>query len=167
MAELKKEIAGSSPELKHVDETADRSAPKVEHVVVQKNPMLDLNKEIADKKGEIESFAATGGVKVVKEGVLGEITKGPSGLKHVDEAADRSAPIIEGGVQVKMNPMAELKKEIAGSSPELKSVEASDRSAPVIDKDVTLKPALMPVLADELKRRVSGDGIASSAIAVS
>jgi len=98
MADLTKEIAGSTPELKHVDETADRSAPVVEMgVKLKESPMAALQKEIADKKDEITGFATIGAQRVAAKDMLGEIEKRKSvELKHVDEAADRSAPIIEG-----------------------------------------------------------------------
>jgi len=123
---------------------------------VKESPMVALQKEIADKKGEITDFAATGGVKVVKEGVMGEIAKGATDLKHIEEGADRSAPVIESGVKLKRNSMSALKQQIGSTSPELKHVEeAADRSAPVLDADVKVKPSPMPQLAEEIKRRSS------------
>merc|ERR1719473_866234 len=157
MAALKEELVakGSSPALKHVEESADRSSPMVEAgVTVKPSPMAGLQAEIAAKKGEIESFAAVGGVKVVKEGVMGQIAKAPSELKHVEGAADRSAPVIESDVTLKMNPMAALKEELVakGSSPALKHVEESaDRSSPMVEAGVTVKPSPMAELAKEIQ----------------
>jgi len=159
MAALKKELAGSSPELKHV-ETVDRSVPSIEaDVKVKSSPMLALSQEIAEKKGEIESFAAQGGVKVAKEGVLDDIAKGATGLKHVDVVADKSAPVIPSDVTIKPSPMAALKKELAGSSPELKHVETVDRSVPSIEADVTLKRSKMPDIAAEIKKHASSEAV--------
>merc|ERR1712232_471980 len=156
MDKLKEELAASS-ELKHVEEASDRSAPQIEtNIKVKESPMVALQKEIEEKKDEIADFAATGGVKVAKEEVMGEIAKGAADLKHVEEGADRSAPLIESDVTIKPSPMADLKKEIASSSPELKHVdEAADRSAPVVEADVKVKASLMPQLADEIKQRTS------------
>jgi hypothetical protein len=63
-------------------------------------------------------------VKVAKEGVLDDIAKGATGLKHVDVVADKSAPVIPSDVTIKPSPMAALKKELTGSSPELKHIRA-------------------------------------------
>jgi len=87
---------------------------------------------------------------------MDEIATGASALKHVEEGADRSAPVIEAGVTIKPNPMAEVKAELTTALPELKPAEeVADRSAPKIEADFKLKPSLMPALADELKRRTS------------
>ena len=156
MPQLKKELEGSNVQLKHV-ETADHSAPIVApDVRVQPSPMLALQKEIADKQAEITDFAAQGGVKVVKESVLSEVTHAPE-LKHV-EVADRSAPMIEADVKLKPSPMPQLTKELTGSNVQLKHVETADHSAPVIDSNVTLKKSSMPALVDEIKRKASQDG---------
>lgn len=156
MADLKKEIASAQPDLKRVEEGSDRSAPKIDaDVKLREAPMVALQKEILDKQGEITVFAATGGVKVVKEELMDEISTGGAseGLKHVEDGADRSAPLIEPGVMIKTNPMMDLKKEIASAQLDLKRVEeGSDRSAPNIEADVKIKPSPMPQLADEIKR---------------
>merc|ERR1719453_2277883 len=148
MADLKKELTSSQLELKHV-ETADHSAPKVEaDVRVQPSPMAALQKEIAAKQDEITDFAAHGGVKVVKEGVLSEVAKTPE-LKHV-EMADRSAPLIEADVKLKPSPMSELTKQLTSTQLELKHVETADHSAPKVEADVRVQPSPMVALQKEI-----------------
>lgn len=162
MAQLKKEIAGSK-ELKPA-ETVDKSAPVVDKdVKLKESPMAALSKEIAEKKDEITGFATTGATRVAAVDVMTEVkTKRPS-LSHVEATADKSAPVIEKDVAIKANPMAELKKEIAGSSPQLKPAETVDKSAPMIEKDVAVKPSPMPALAGEIKSRLSSSAIETDA----
>jgi len=143
----------SSPSNKTKDAGA-ASKPASPKSVAEDPGRANLMQEINKKKGEIESFAAVGGVKVVKEGVMGQIAKAPSELKHVEGAADRSAPVIESDVTLKMNPMAALKEELVakGSSPALKHVEESaDRSSPMVEAGVTVKPSPMAELAKEIQ----------------
>ena len=80
---------------------------------------------------------------------MGEIAKGATDLKHVEEGADRSAPIIESDVRLKRNSMDMLKKELTTSSPELRPVEVSDRSAPVVEANIKVKGSPMAALSKE------------------
>jgi len=161
MADLKKEIINAPPSLRPRSDSSDRSAPVVEAgVAVKPSPMAALQQEIGAKQEGIRSLAASGGVKVLKEGVLDDIAKGSAArLKSAGPVADRSAPVIAPDVEVKPSPMADLKKELASveASPALKHVEVSaDRSAPIIDGSVKVKPSPMPDLVEEIQESRRG-----------
>ena len=86
-------------------------------------------------------------------------------LKSVD-VNDRSAPVIESNVQLRKSPMAKLKKELTGATPELKHIgsAADDRSAPRVEAGVRVKPSPMLALSGEIerggnKRRASKEAI--------
>mmetsp|Transcript_34102 Transcript_34102/g.109901 ORF Transcript_34102/g.109901 Transcript_34102/m.109901 type:complete len:321 (-) Transcript_34102:105-1067(-) len=102
MADLKKEITDAPPSLRPRSDSSDRSAPVVEAgVAVKPSPMAALQKEIGAKQEGIRSLAASGGVKVLKEGVLDDIAKGSgASLKSAGPTADRSAPLIAPDVEV-------------------------------------------------------------------
>ena len=148
--DMKEELTSNAPALKK-RLSIDRSAPVVESdVKVKLSPMGDLKKELKDKATEYQQAEAA-------RDVLVEVSNAAPGLKPVEGAADRSAPVIESDVKLKRNSMVQLNEELKTSSPELKRVEgAADRSAPVVEADVVVKPSPMTELAGEITRRSSG-----------
>ncbi|KAG2501653.1 hypothetical protein HYH03_000157 [Edaphochlamys debaryana] len=112
VSELKAAAEAGGPELKHVEEPADRSAPNVEGASVGK---WDKGKLLAEIEGHKE-------------------------LKHV-EGADRSAPLVEPDVKIKHHPHDELMKEVSSASPQaLRHVEdPNDRSNPQVTHTAALR----------------------------
>jgi len=62
--------------------------------------------------------------------VFSEIASGSAALKHV-ETTDKSAPVIEGGVQLKKHDRGSLLTEVQAGT-ELKHADTVDKSAPAI-----------------------------------
>ena len=77
-------------------------------------------------------------------------------LRHVEAQRDRSQPLLEPGVGVKMSVAPKLFAELSGGleSHRLRHVEnVNDRSAPLIESEVKLRPSSHGSLVNEIKEK--------------
>jgi len=90
-----------------------------------------------------------------QEQLLKQIGDGAANLKPADTAADRSAPIIEAGTEIKAAPAKAVFKELKEQGTNLMKVDhVNDRSQPTIDPwPQELKTNPRPALVEEIKAK--------------
>eukprot|EP01112_Ceratiomyxa_fruticulosa_P020584 TRINITY_DN7051_c0_g1_i9.p1 TRINITY_DN7051_c0_g1~~TRINITY_DN7051_c0_g1_i9.p1 ORF type:complete len:1180 (-),score=311.13 TRINITY_DN7051_c0_g1_i9:233-3772(-) len=150
-------------ELRHVGYRRDRSAPRIEHVRIQKtddgflsNLAHGLKKLVrkAEPKEETPVDVIIISQKKIINKEIETRTRGPQFLVHVAQPRDRSAPVLE-KVSIKRSARKQLNEEIA-KGVSLRHVSTNDRSAPLIEKPEAQKTPVLAKVGGKIYSKVKG-----------